>query len=221
MKINRLLIAILLPAMISVSACKKLSMPGPQGKTGNTGKTGATGATGATGPAGATGATGTGGPQGPTGATGATGATGPQGPAGPTGATGETGAQGPQGADGNANVQSFLLTNRSVALTGFTTFSIPAITQEIVDQGLVLVYFRISGSGTGYFSLPYNEAGNTLAVSSYRAGSLDVKANFTANNLDFRIVVISGTGLTNLGTVHPGLNLKDYTQVASALRLGN
>ncbi|MES2267755.1 MAG: hypothetical protein V4520_13415 [Bacteroidota bacterium] len=186
---------------------------GPQGPQGPQGEKGETGATG---PAGATGATG------PTGATGATGAQGPTGPTGATGATGQTGAagqDGKDGKDGTANVQSFLLPSKSVTLTGLSRLTVPAITQSVVDQGIVLVYFRVSGSGTGYYALPYSEADRTLSVSNYGVGYVDVKANFTATGLDFRVVVIAGTSLTTLSISHPGLNVRNFNQVASTFRL--
>jgi hypothetical protein len=249
MKKNRLFLTAVALTLLSVGACKKSTTPGPQGVQGQKGVTGATGATGAAGPQGATGATGPAGaagatgPQGPAGATGpqgatgATGATGPQGPAGATGQTGATGPAGPQGPqgpagpagqngapgqngqDGNANVQNFLLLNKSVTLTGLTRLSIPAITQDVVDQGLVLVYFRVTGSGNVYYALPYSENDRALSVSNFGVGYVDVKANFTASGLDFRVVVIKGTSITTLSFTHPGLNVRNFNQVASTFRL--
>jgi hypothetical protein len=202
---------------------------GPQGPAGPAGgpqgPAGPTGATGPAGPQGATGQTGATGPQGATGANGQTGATGPagpQGPQGPTGATGpagQNGAPGQNGQDGNANVQNFLLLNKSVTLTGLTRLSIPAVTQAVVDQGLVLVYFRVTGSGSGYYALPYNEADRSLSVSNFGVGYVDIKANFTASGLDFRVVVIKGTSITTLSLTHPGLNVRNFNQVASTFRL--
>jgi hypothetical protein len=245
MKLTNTFFAISIICLTTLGACKKTITPGPAGAdgaigaTGPAGSTGATGpqgpqgatgangATGATGPAGATGATGATGPAGPTGATGATGATGPAGATGPQGPTGATGPQGPAGqngaagADGSANVSSVLLTNRSVILTGFTQFSVPAITQDVVDKGLVLMYFRITGSNSGFFAMPYAEAGQTLALSSYGVGYVSVKSNFTASGLDFRVVIIQGTSLTTFGAAHPDVNLRNYSQVASALHLSN
>jgi hypothetical protein len=207
---------------------------GPQGQTGATGATGpagpagpqgANGQTGATGPAGATGAngqTGATGPAGPTGATGAngqTGATGPAGPQGPQGPAGQNGQNGQDGQDGSANVENFLLLNKSVTLTGLTRLSIPAITQDVVDKGLVLVYFRVTGSGSGYYALPYSEADRSLSVSNFGVGYVDIKANFTASGLDFRVVVIKGTSISTLSFTHPGLNVRNFNQVASTFRL--
>ena len=188
-------------------------MPGPQGKTGKTGRPGNTGAAG---PAGPTGATGAQGPQGPTGATGATGGIGPQGPAGPEGPAGPAGPAGQNG----SNVISLVIPNQNVSLTGFTTFSVSEIDQAVVDSGLVMVYFKQAGN-VGWYALPYSEAGNTLYVSSYRFGELDVKANFTATGLDFRIVIIKSTTAVSFTNRHPGLNLRNYNQVASALHLVN
>jgi hypothetical protein len=111
------------------------------------------------GPAGATG------PQGPTGATGATGvgATGPQGPAGPTG---------PQGPPGTANViySSWATVNALIAANGpiidstFTDYGTckrwiriaPSLTQAILDNGLVISYWRVGVPPSQIYStLPY------------------------------------------------------------------
>ncbi len=242
MKKNRLLLVTIALSLLSIGACKKSTTPGPKGEKGDTGTTGATGVTGAAGPQGATGATG---PQGPAGANGATGATGangttgatgpqgPQGPAGSNGANGATGATGPQGPAGpqgpqgpagqdgtnGTSVQSFLLTNKSVTLTGLTRLNVPAITADIVNQGLVLVYFRVSGTNTGYYALPYSETDRSLTVSNYGVGYVDIKANFTGSDLDFRVVVISGTSLSTLSVTHPGLNVRNFNQMASTFRL--
>ncbi|MES2425644.1 MAG: hypothetical protein V4560_01680 [Bacteroidota bacterium] len=193
---------------------------GPQGVAGATGATGvagATGATGATGTAGATGATGATGAVGSTGATGATGATGVAGATGATGAVGATGSTGATGAAGTAAaISSYVFTNVGVQILGTSTLAVPAITQTIVDQGVVLVYFRNTGTNS-WFALPYSEAGNTLSVQSYTVGALNFKSNFTSNALDFKIIIIPGTSLTTFMARNPGLNLNDYNQVAKAI----
>jgi hypothetical protein len=238
MKVNRLIISILFITALGTVACKKKGDPGPQGPqgeqglSGEQGATGSQGATGPGGPQGATGETGAQGPQGPAGQTGAAGPQGPQGPQGPTGQTGATGPQGPQGPAGpqgpqgpqgppgenGATAKSVLLTNQSVKLTGLTKFTIPEITQAIVDYGMVAVYFRSTGTSS-WFALPYSEASNTLTVSDFGAGYVNVKANFNASGLDFRIVIISGAAVTIKN--NPGINFKDYRQVANALHLAN
>jgi len=214
-KLLRLVLLVFVVCSVSIYSCKK----GPQGDKGDTGAPGANGAVGATGPAGpqgangntgATGATGPAGPAGPTGATGATGATGPAGPAGPTGPQGPSGTQ----------VDSYLLSNQTVNLTGNTRFLIAAITQDVVDKGMVLVYFRTTGS-TIWYALPYAEDDRTLKLTSYGVGYIDVKANFTSGGLDFRVVVVAGTSLTDLEAHYPGLNVNNYKQVASTLNITN
>lgn len=213
--------------IISLNACKSSSTPGPTGATGTTGAAGTAGATGAAGAAGA------GGPQGVAGATGATGATGTNGTAGAIGATGTTGATGATGADGVAgatgttgatgatgastNIASYIFTNQSVFLVGNTRFLVPAITQDIVDKGIVLVYFRLTGATTSWNALPYSESGNTLNLQTYGVGYVDLKSNFTSSGLDIRVVVVPGTSLTTLMAHNPGLNLNNYDQVAKAI----
>ena len=196
-KLLRYVLLIGMICTISIYSCKK----GPQGDKGDTGATGTPGAIGATGP---------GGPQGANGNTGATGA---------SGATGATGAPGAPGADGTT-VQSFLLTNRSVSLVGNTRFLIPAITQDIVDKGVVLVYFRTTGS-TIWYALPYAEDDRTIKLTDYGVGFIDIRANFSSGGLDFRVIVIAGTSLTGLQAGYPGLDIKNYTQVASTLHIIN
>lgn len=109
------------------------------------------------GPAGATG------PQGPTGNTGATGATGPLGPQGPAG---------PVGPPGTANViySSWATVNALVAANGaiidsaFTDYGTckrffriaPSLTQGVLDNGLVLSYWRVGAPPSQIYStLPY------------------------------------------------------------------
>ncbi len=216
----RHILPILFLASISIIACKS-DAPGPgSGLTGASGIAGATGNTGATGATGSTGAQGSAGVGGPQGLPGTTGVTGTAGTAGANGTTGATGATGATGSDGSANVQSFLLLNKSVFLVGNTTLTVPAITQSIVDQGLVLVYVRNTGTATWY-ALPYNEAGNTLNIADFGVGYVNVKANFATTGLDFRVVVIAGTSLTTIMVAHPGVNIYNYTQLATALHLAN
>lgn len=219
MKIKYLL-SFLALALISLNACKSTT-PGPTGANGTNGTTGATGATGVAGAAGA------GGPQGVVGATGATGAVGATGVVGATGATGADGVAGATGADGATGatgatgastvIANYLFTNQSVFLAGNTRFLVPAITQDIVNQGIVLVYFRNTGTTTAWFSLPYSESGNTLNISTYGVGYVDLKSNFTSTGLDIRVVIIPGTSLTNLMLHNPGLNLNNFSQVAAAI----
>lgn len=187
---------------------------GATGATGATGSNGTNGTTGATGSAGATGATGA---AGATGATGSAGATGATGAAGATGATGAAGATGATGATGNADVNAYLFSNKSISITG-TNFNVPAITQPIVDQGLVLVYMSTSSSGPWY-PLPYTQGGTTISLVNYSLGQISLIASTNQTGIYLKVVVIPGNSLTQLSTANPHLNYNNYNQVASALRL--
>jgi len=112
-----------------------------------------------------------------------------------------------------------LLINRSVTLTGFTNFNIPAITQDIVDSGVVLAYFRTTGSTGAYYALPYSEAGRTITLSDFGVGYVNIKANFSQTGLDFKIVVIPGGWVTTLQIAHPNINFKNYSEVATVLHI--
>ncbi len=106
------------------------------------------------GPAGATG------PQGPTGGSGAA---GPAGPAGATGTTGPAGPAGPQGPAGTANViysswatstGTFRDSTIDNTLYNITDFAAPSLSQAILDNGVILVYFRFASLGP--YQLPYS-----------------------------------------------------------------
>jgi hypothetical protein len=105
-------------------------------------------------------------------------------------------------------------------LTG-TRLNIPAITAGIVNNGVILIYLRPTGTTDSWYSLPYSDSGTTITISDYGVGYVDLKSSVSETGLDFRVVVIAGTSLTTLSLQHPGINVNDYGQLASALRLGN
>jgi hypothetical protein len=112
--------------------------------------------------------------------------------------------------------------NKGVFVAGLTKFTVPAITQQIVDSGTVLVYLRNTGSTSGWFALPYTEASHTIDFNDYGVGYIDIKANFTqGSGIDFRVVVIPGTSVTQLNVINPNLNIKNFSEVARALHLSN
>jgi hypothetical protein len=99
------------------------------------------------------------GPQGPAGTNGTNGAAGAPGTPGAPGATGPQGPQGPAGATGTANViysawTDFNSANWAAATSFFGIMvrrypvNTATITQTMIDQGVVLVYVRFSGTGT-------------------------------------------------------------------------
>lgn len=109
------------------------------------------------------------GPIGPQGPAGGSGSTGPAGPAGPTGATGPAGPQGPQGPQGPAGTANVIYSawtayntaNWSAPTTFFgvlqRTYQVntATITNAILDQGVVLAYYRFSGGGTTAYQSPF------------------------------------------------------------------
>lgn len=216
-----------------LSACSKKGDPGPQGAKGDVGATGANGETGPGGPQGATGDSGVAGPKGDKGDAGDTGATGPQGEKGDTGATGEkgdkgdkgdqgdkgdkgdTGAAGQDGQDGNANVTSYVFENRSVSLTGYTVFNIPAITQNVVNTGLVLGFMRSTGSGNAWFTMPFQEDDRRTSLAYFTTGMVFVKSNYNSSGIDFRFVVVPGSSVSKLA----GINTRNFEAVKAALRI--
>ncbi|MDB5135967.1 MAG: Collagen triple helix repeat-containing protein [Mucilaginibacter sp.] len=217
-----------------IGATGSTGATGSNGATGTTGTNGATGVTGAKGTTGATGATGVGptgakgttGPTGTTGTVGANGATGATGPTGATGASGTTGANGANGttgatgATGSSDIQSYIITKQVVTVSG-TTLSVPSITQNVVDEGLVLVYFSATSTIGPWYALPFNNGVTTISLVGIDLGSITVKSTTFQTNLNFKIVVIPGIALTKLNVTSPRLNFNNYSQVASALHLKN
>ncbi|HEX8516642.1 MAG TPA: hypothetical protein VF868_10615 [Bacteroidia bacterium] len=143
------------------------------------------------------------------------------------GKDGAPGAEGPKGADGNANVVGTTsATISSWTLGGGILYSASltstAITQAIVDKGVIMVY-EDDGSG-GWYALPY-----TLAIESssfgfgYASGGF---VNIYITNTDgstpshpgtrtYRIVAITSRGME----AHPEVDVKNYAQVKQAFNL--
>src|SRR5580704_13068133 len=108
------------------------------------------------------------------------------------GGLGPTGPAGPQGPQGNANVQSITFLNQSFTAGIVLSFSIPAITQNIVDSGEVVYYTRPAG-GTDWIPLPMDLASYNQVITpwTFYVGGASVVANFNssaanASNYDFR-----------------------------------
>jgi hypothetical protein len=117
--------------------------------------------------------------QGPTGATGATGATGPQGP------------QGPKGDTGTANV---IYSKWDSSFSGVSAiWTVPAITQGILDSGTVLVYTDQNGY---VYPLPYdNVNGSGFYLNDLlNVGKIELfcAPAYNLNEFKFRYVIIPG-----------------------------
>jgi hypothetical protein len=177
------------------------------------------------------------GPAGPAGPQGPTGATGPQGPVGPAG---------PQGPTGNANVKATIVTVTNSqwlwnSLYSFTTASgsttsfftryaditTPQITDDILTNGMVLVFFRPFAQSTDWVPLPYSFQAfggqfyyNIVAVPT--AGKIRLhyfwtpngSAGTVPNNLStyvipdytFKYVVVGGSALASMVSARVDLN---------------
>lgn len=138
---------------------------------------------------------------------------GPTGPAGTQGPQGEQGPQGPEGSPGTANViysDWFAIgdvstpADTTLISRNYTRYHIqaPELTQEIIDNGAVLVYYKLLGQIT---PLPFTIAGlgsdedKLITYAPFEPGRLTILSQELDNtawsiNLDtqFRYVFIPG-----------------------------
>jgi hypothetical protein len=158
-----------------------------------------------------------------------------EGPIGPQGSTGATGPAGPQG---GAKISDLIFSvssgtwegpysNPTGGLVYLKDISVPFITQEIKENGVVLVYRRINytSGGYSYTALPYAEVinNNSTRLWSYEVfiGTLRLLIQNTDNNshgyggATFRVVAISATGRS----ANPNVNFNNYDEVKSAFDL--
>lgn len=174
---------------------------------------------------------------------------GPQGPAGTNGidgsdgtngTDGQNGTDGHDGEDGNANVSSeiFDITNMSwtnVPAQGFDPayasleLNMPALNQEVMDGGLVLVYNRFMGEQTWRF-LPITVWSGGLELNlnySYLPSKVNLRlSNATSSsgwtwNGSIKVVVATADGLKTPEGEQMELDYANYLEVAEALGLNN
>jgi hypothetical protein len=153
------------------------------------------------------------------------------------GKDGAPGATGPQGPSGNANVQAttFTVTSTQWQSTGtggtdyekYVDLTVPSITQNILDNGAVLVYW-VTSNGINV-QLPFQNvypAGSTPFIyqPSTSVGTATVEAyysdwssfSFTAGSqIKFKVVTIDGS----LRVTHPEINWKDPKSIEKGLHL--
>ncbi|AXE19111.1 hypothetical protein DR864_15810 [Runella rosea] len=231
MKINRLLAMSSLLMAICFLACE-----GPQGETGPQGPQGTTGKDGAIG---------------------VTGPVGPNGPIGPQGPTGPQGQAGPQGPTGTANViystwiarpypgngagerpwitQSFPTATTPNFPSWLLTNPEPKVTKDIVDKGMVMIYYRANPTFTNAEALPYNTqsvAGNGVPITMTYSFSI-LEGIITIRVANTQLVSAGGTfGVPGNGlyryVIVPGgvangrlaaIDWKNYAEVKAALNL--
>ncbi|WP_297509146.1 hypothetical protein [Flavobacterium sp.] len=139
----------------------------------------------------------------------------------------EDGKDGKDGVDGNANVigtntVTTSSSNWSSNTSGsfwYTTLSLPAITQSIIDKGVVSLFK--SDSNGAWIAMPYT-IGNQSWYYEFGVGFINI---YTTNtNLSsmpnpatqkFRVVVISASNRI----ANPNVNWKNYDEVKYALNL--
>jgi len=111
---------------------------------------------------------------------------------GEDGAVGPQGEQGIPGQDGNANVTSVLFENQTIN-NGDTEFTIPELTQEIYDHGIVYAYVTVTGNE--YWEVLPLSIGQDiiLEIDRIEVGSATLRATFNQSNLRLRFVLVAGT----------------------------
>lgn len=195
------------------------------------------------GPAGATGAQGPAGANGTPGATGATGATGPQGPVGPQGPAGPAGPQGPAG---TANVVysawinegpwvDTVMNSLAVPPAGNAKRMIvtaPSLSQAVLDQGVVIAYYRwaLSGNnpvpltstfvnGSNVVELGYRTALNKLVYYFWIPANSTVPVGFSGlgSGAQVRYVIIPG-GVAGGRSAEKACEIKGQVYTESQLK---
>ncbi|HLY70948.1 MAG TPA: hypothetical protein VKR53_14545 [Puia sp.] len=143
---------------------------------------------------------------------------GPAGPAGATGATGAAGANGSNGTNGTNGTDSVLHSPWITLTTTVDTFTnngspdsifldtlvTPAITQAVLDSGVILSYVQNLFNNDGSIVNVLDYAGY-LEV-TYRLGEIDVAVLSDITGAQFRYVIIPGAILTQSAT------FKNYTK---------
>ena len=153
---------------------------------------------------------------------------GAMGPAGANGAAGAAGANGTNGTNGNANVIGSVTvsvlpsnwTNGGGTSTSWSTIlTSQAITQAIVDKGMVSVFCQV---GSEWQALPSSNPQNHYFFNyAFYIGAVEVNLTsqsgytVTPGTNVFRIVVISASNKM----ANPNTNWNDYDQVKEVLHL--
>jgi hypothetical protein len=142
------------------------------------------------------------------------------------GDTGPAGPAGTNGTNGNANVVSSTITSSNWVYNSPSwgiTFTYPAITQNIIDKGAVLVYMKV---GQAYNQLPLTIYQSATYSSSYEVstnvgtvGIFVTDSDLTQPNnpgsQTFKIVVIAASQKL----ANPNVNYNDYASVKKAFNL--
>lgn len=141
-----------------------------------------------------------------------------EGPPGPKGAQGPAGPKGDTGEKGNANVNSFTFSDQNISSSAGLSLKIPAITEEVLEQGFILGYIRISGESIWY-ALPYIEGNETINIFSIAEETVNITSTIDTQNVDIRIVVVEGMSNTNMRLKNPSVNFGNFSEVKEFFNL--
>ena len=146
---------------------------------------------------------------------------------GAIGATGPAGSDGADGQDGNANViysnwfQPSAWTGGGTAFAFFDKTAV-GLTQEVMDQGAVLAYAKLSGDGTNVRPLPA-DTGSGLFLWNYLITGVenirftvtrtDATSNVNPTGNQFRYVIIPGGVLASKGFTTGDFKKMSYEEV--------
>ncbi len=141
---------------------------------------------------------------------------GPKGDTGATGAAGAAGATGPAGATGATGTANVIYSDwANVTFTGSGTswsgkITAPKITQDILDKGVVLTYFKF---GTQVYSGEYQNGTAGIYVFT-TLGTINLQSTFAAN-YPWRYVIIPG----GVGARLQNLKSMSYEEVKAMYNL--
>lgn len=148
---------------------------------------------------------------------------------GQDGAQGIQGEPGQDGEDGNANITSYLFEYINLE-PGRRTFPIPAITNDILQNGAVLGYSR-NLYYNEWFPLPINyQNGTYIKILLIKEGNVEIESTSVFQQLHFRFVVIEGSAGNRSSkqseTIFKelkkaGIDINDYNAVANYYNLQN
>jgi len=103
---------------------------------------------------------------------------------------GEIGPQGLAGEDGNANVTSIIIEDVSLQVGISNHFSIPELTRDIVNNGVVIGYV---GQASAWEPLPLiQNDSKIIAINLLTDGQIRVYSKIDISNIDLRFVLIEG-----------------------------
>jgi hypothetical protein len=150
--------------------------------------------------------------------------------------TGPRGYNGQDGIDGDVFAYSAIYDVYPEDWAGdvdgyFTSLTMPEITNDIYENGAVLVYRLVEVDPKSFNMLPYTYVDNALTIymdfDAY-IGSIDLtyKEVYNGTNdtfapedfMSFKVVIIEGLRLANLKTM---VNVKDFNAVSKLLKANN